>query len=133
MYLFAKDADFFDAFLNTADNIVEIFFGDVFKVSDFTVNNGFICGIENFGQNFGNRFGNGSAFFVFADIGQSDFRQFCRGFGDIGRSAGRNGNFTAAFPLFSLCLEKINFALKKQKSILKILSPKDKIPRYSFA
>lgn len=54
MYLFAKDADFFDAFLNTADNIVEIFFGDVFKVSDFTVNNGFICGIENFGQNFGN-------------------------------------------------------------------------------
>ena len=96
MYLFAKDADFFDAFLNTTDNIVEIFFGDVFKVSDFTVNNGFICGIENFGQNFGNRFGNGSAFFVFADIGQSDFRQFCRGFGDIGRSAGRNGNFTAA-------------------------------------
>lgn len=96
LYLFAKDADFFDAFLNTADNIVEIFFGDVFKVSDFTVNNGFICGIENFGQNFGNRFGNGSAFFVFADIGQSDFRQFCRGLGDIGRSAGRNGNFTAA-------------------------------------
>ena len=39
----------------------------------------------------------------------------------------------ASFPLFSLCLEKINFALKKQKSILKILSPKDKIPRYSFA